>query len=95
MYEIRCLPGAKKYLKKIKEKGLAKASEKALKEISENPYCGHEKTGDLAGVFGLDVFYNKTNEIAYRIYENNGKIVVVILAGSRENFYNQLKRYIR
>jgi len=57
MYEIRCLPGAKKYFKKIKEKGLAKAFEKALKEISENPYCGHEKTGDLAGVFGLDVFY--------------------------------------
>lgn len=34
-------------------------------------------------------------EIAYLIYEEDGKLVVVILAGTRENFYQQLKRYIK
>ena len=44
---------------------------------------------------GHDIFYNKTNyEIAYRIYEEDGKLVVVLLAGTRENFYKELKRYM-
>jgi hypothetical protein len=44
----------------------------------------------------MDVFYQKSNyEIAYRIYEENGHFVVVILAGTRENFYEELKRYVK
>ncbi|WP_148411904.1 type II toxin-antitoxin system RelE/ParE family toxin [Murimonas intestini] len=34
-------------------------------------------------------------EIAYRIYEEDDKVVVVILAGTRENFYEELKRYMK
>lgn len=34
-------------------------------------------------------------EIAYTISEFNGKKVVVLLAGTRENFYDELKRYIK
>ncbi|NMO94527.1 type II toxin-antitoxin system RelE/ParE family toxin [Paenibacillus lemnae] len=43
-------------------------------------------------MYGYDVFYKGSNyEIAYRLEENDeGEIVVVILAGSRENFYEQL-----
>ena len=33
-------------------------------------------------------------EIAYRIYEEDGKIVVLIMAGTRENFYDEQKRYL-
>ena len=96
MYEIRCMPQAEKYFKKIKEKQLKEAYNDALKEISKDPYnAGEKKTGTLAGVYCRDVFYNKTNyEIAYKIYEDNGKLVVIILAGTRENFYNELKRYM-
>lgn len=96
MYELRYLPGAERFFKKLKEKGLKDAFRKALETISQNPYAGESKTGDLAGIYGYDVYYNKTNyEIAYRIYEEKGKLVVVILAGTRENFYQQLKRYIK
>lgn len=57
---------------------------------------GELKKGDLAGIYGYDVFYNKTNyEISYKIYEEDGKIVVVILAGTRENFYEELKKYLK
>ncbi len=65
-------------------------------KISENPYIGEPKRGDLAGIYGLDVKYQGTNyEIAYTISEANGKKVVVLLAGTRENFYEELKRYIK
>lgn len=96
MYELRYLPGAERYFKKIKDKGLKAAFRTALERLAENPYIGQAKTGDLAGVYGFDVYYNKTNyEIAYRIYEEDGKIVVVLLAGTRENFYKELKRYMK
>lgn len=96
MYEIRFTGSAEKFLKKIKEKGLKRALQEALEVISQDPYIGELKIGDLAGVYCYDVYYSKTNyEIAYRIYEEDGRLVIVILAGTRENFYEELKRYMK
>lgn len=65
-------------------------------KLSKNPYIGQPKHGDLSGVYGLDVKYKGINyEIAYTISEVNGKKIIVLLAGTRENFYEQLKRYIK
>lgn len=95
MYDLRYKPPAEKYFKKIKEKGLIAAYQDALMKISDDPHrAGEEKSGDLAGIYCRDVYYNKTNyEIAYKIYEVDYNFVVVILAGTRENFYSELKRY--
>jgi len=50
----------------------------------------------LAGVFGYDIYYNKTNyELAYTVEYVEDKVIVVIMAGTRENFYNELKRYMK
>ncbi len=96
MYEIRFTGAAEKYLMKIKEKGLKKAFQDVLEEICNDPYIGELKTGDLAGVYCYDVYYSKTNyELAYRIYEEDDRMMVVILAGTRENFYDELKRYMK
>jgi len=96
MYELRYKPPAEKYLRKLKEKGLIAVYKETLIKISENPYgAGEAKTGDLAGIYCCDVYYNKTNyEIAYQIFEVDEQLVVVILAGTRENFYQELKRYM-
>lgn len=95
MYELQYTKAVEKYFKKIREKGLSTAYREALNTISADPYAGELKTGDLAGIYCYDVYYNKTNyEIAYRIYESDVKIVV-ILAGTRENFYVELKRYMK
>ena len=65
MYALRYLPGAQRFFKKLKEKGLKEAFRRALHHIAQDPYAGERKTGDLAGLYGYDVYYNKTNyEIA-------------------------------
>lgn len=62
----------------------------------ENPYIGTQKRGDLSGVYGFDFRHRGVNyEIAYVIRESNEPKVVVLLVGTRENFYEQLKRYMR
>jgi len=100
MAELRVLPPAAKFLKKLKDKKLKRLYKQAIDAILENPTIGEEKTGDLKGVRGYDIFYNRINyELAYTIeyVQEEGKeepdIVVVIMAGTRENFYSQLKRY--
>ena len=90
------LPGAARFLKKIKEKPLKSKFQKAIDLICENPYIGEEKTGDLSGIFCYDIFHAKINyELAYTLIEQDGETVVIILAGTRENFYDELKRYIK
>ena len=96
MYELRFLPAAERYFRKIKEKPLKDLFITALHNISANPYCGKAKSGDLAGLYCYDVHYNKTEyRIAYKIYEDKGKLVVVILSGTRENFYKELRNYMK
>ncbi|MBU4449787.1 MAG: type II toxin-antitoxin system RelE/ParE family toxin [Actinobacteria bacterium] len=96
MHKLIILPSAAHYLKKIKEKPLKLAFQKAIDDIIQNPYIGDPKTGDLSGVYCCDFFYNKTNyELAYTVIEENDETVVVILAGTHENFYDELKRYMK
>lgn len=96
MYELLFSSAAERFFKKIKEKPLKEAYKKALIEISKNPYNGDPKRGDLSGIYGFDVRYNGINyEIAYTISEVDGKKVIILLAGTRENFYEELKRYIK
>ncbi|MDO3408397.1 type II toxin-antitoxin system RelE/ParE family toxin [Saccharibacillus sp. CPCC 101409] len=97
MLPVTYLRPAAKYFKKLVEAPLKKAYLEAIIAIRNNPELGEAKTGDLSGIRGYDIFYQGTNyEIAYRVEENEeGELIVVILAGSRENFYEQLKRYMK
>lgn len=100
MAELRILPPAAKYLKKLKDKKLKSLFQEAIKLILDNPEIAEEKTGDLKGIRSYDIYYNRINyELAYTVekVEHYGieELVVVIMAGTRENFYNELKRYLR
>jgi plasmid stabilization system protein ParE len=97
MLPVVYTPRAEKYFKKIKEEGLANTFRDAITRIRQNPNIGEQKTGDLSGIWCLDVYYKKTNyELAYRITRlDSGDIVVVIMAGTRENFYRELKQYLK
>ena len=96
MSKLRYTPGAKKFFKKLKSKGLIDAFNNALDAIESDPYSGELKVGDLSGIFCWDVYYEKVNyEIAYRIIEDNEQLIIIIMAGTRENFYQELKLYIK
>ena len=96
MTEVRFLPPAAKFLKKLEDKKLKTLYQEAIDKIREDHTVGTAKAGDLSGIYGYDIFYNKTNyELAYRVEYVEDKIIVVILAGTRENFYEELKRYIK
>lgn len=96
MYKISYARAAEKYLKKIKDKQLLATFKAAIDKIKKDPYVGTQKTGDLLSIFGYDVKYIGINyELAYHIYEDDGKLVVAILAGTRENFYEELKRLVK
>lgn len=102
MTELRILPPAARYFKKMKDKKLKKLYQEAIDAILADPMIGNEKTGDLRGVRSCDIYYNRTNyELAYTVeyvrQDDSDKtdVVIVILAGTRENFYEELKRYWR
>lgn len=96
MSQVRFLPPAAKYMKKLKDKKLKNLYKKAIDEICMDYTVGEQKTGDLTGVYGYDIYYNKTNyELAYTVEYVGEEIIVVIMAGTRENFYDQLKRYLK
>lgn len=93
--KVIILPAAAKYFKKLADKSLKGKFLNAIERLSDNPYLGKAKTGDLKGIYSYDIYYNKTNyEMAYRININeDGTIIVIIMAGTRENFYKELKRH--
>ena len=82
-----------KYLKKLKDKQLKrKFVDKIYNDIANDPYSGDRKHGDLKEFYAYGFKYNKTNyRIAYTI-NDDGEIVIVVLTGSHEKFYEQLKR---
>ena len=79
MTQVQILPPAAKFLKKLKDKKLKSLYKEAIEMICEDYSIGEEKTGDLA----------------YRVRQLDDLIIIVIMAGTRENFYEELKRYIR
>ena len=96
MLPVRFAPPAAKYIKKLKDKRLKKLYQDAIDKIREDYTVGEMKTGDLTGFYGYDIYYNRINyELAYTIERVNGELVVVVMAGTRENFYDELKRYIK
>lgn len=96
MTEVRFLPPAAKFIKKLRDKKLKNLYQEAIDNIRKDYTVGEVKTGDLSGVYGYDIYYNKTNyELAYTVEYSEDVVVVIIMAGTRENFYDQLKQYMK
>ena len=95
MYKLVLSKASQKFIKKISDIGLKNKIKDGLDRIKEDYTVGDRKTGDLKGFWSLDVYYNKTNyEICYELIEDQGKVIIVVMIGTRENFYKELKRYI-
>ena len=78
----------KKFTKKQKQQ-----LDKQIKIIAQNPAIGSEKKGDLRGVF---VHKFKMNSdlylLSYRIVDEDLELITI---GSHENYYRDLKSYLK
>ncbi len=64
-----------------------------IRNIADNPSIGDEKKGDLKGIF-VHKFKIKTAEylLAYRMV---GEDLELIMIGPHENYYRDLKHYLK
>lgn len=96
MLPVEYLPAAERYFRKLRDVELSNKFRAAITDIRRDPGIGERKTGDLAGIYGYNVYHRRTNyEIAYRLFSTaDGRILVIIMAGTRENFWRAVKSYI-
>ncbi len=97
-------PPFSKFVKKA-HKPLQLAIEDATEEICQNPDIGEAKVGDLAGIWVYKFKFNRQEYlVAYRppssearCKEGNVELLIIDFyqLGSHENFYDELKRYLK
>jgi hypothetical protein len=64
-----------------------------INEITQDPKCGQAKKGDLSDI---RVYKFKENNTLYLLsYRLIGEELQLIMLGTHENFYRELKRYIK
>ena len=81
-------------------KPLQLAIEDAVEEICETPEIGEAKVGDLAGIRVYKFRFNRQEYLmAYRPPAKNAPVEFLIIdfyqVGVHENFYDELKQYLR
>lgn len=89
---------ATKQLKAISksDRKLLQKLDESIQAIRQDPSIGSRKKGDLEGYQSVDIHHLRTNyELCYTLEEDeNGNKVLIVFLGPRENFYNELKRYL-
>jgi mRNA interferase RelE/StbE len=91
MYELVVLNSATRELKKF-DKPVRTKILSALDKIAENPFIGDLLKGDLSTIYS---YHLKVSSVEYRIaYQVREEeiFVVVLQVGTRENFYEELKK---
>lgn len=84
---------SKAFEKKVKKLHIQEkqALDNAVREIIKDPYAGQQKKGELSNTF---VYKYKVNTAQYLLaYEFDPKNRYLLLLGSHENFYKDLKKY--
>lgn len=89
IYQSRSFEKTVKKLSKTEKDSL----DQEIKIIAENPGIGEGKKGDLKGVF-VHKFKLKTTQylLAYRNSDGNLELIMI---GPHENYYRDLKQYLK
>ncbi len=89
IYQSRIFAKKVKKLTKVQKASL----DEEIKIIVRDPEIGTEKKGDLRGIF-IHKFKIQTLQylLSYRFNENE---IELIMLGPHENYYQQLKNYIK
>jgi len=94
LFEIKSIKAVKKDLKKLSQEVLRDIEMVHFKNIRENPFQSEELGYSFRGTRSYHFSHKGTSyRIIYEIFEEDG-LVVVIMIGPREGFYERLKRRI-
>lgn len=92
MFNAQFHPGFKRDVKKL-DYPVQRYLPEVIKQILENPEIGEPLSLDLIGIYSYHFKFNFVDyRIAYKILD--AEIVFFIMAGIRENFYENLKRRV-
>ena len=94
MYEVVILNSAAQQLRNL-DKPVKNQIIAALDQIAENPLIGDWLKGDLAALYS---YHLKVADVEYRIayqIKEQEIMVVVLQIGTRENFYDELKKRLK
>ena len=90
-FRVEITPSDKKLIKKFSLKLREKVVTEAY-EITENLYQHEKLSGPLSKFYSWHFYFKGIEyQIAYRVFNNENRIVIV-LVGTRENFYEKLKK---
>jgi mRNA-degrading endonuclease RelE of RelBE toxin-antitoxin system len=90
--EVLYKPPFRKFVKK-QSRGFQLAIEDEVQAIAEDPAVGEQKKGDLAGIRVHKFnFHRQEYLIAYVV---GNKDIAFYAIGTHENFYRELKRYLK
>ncbi len=64
-----------------------------VRSIMDDPSIGDQKKGDLHGVFVHKFYINKT--LYLLAYRHTDDLLELIMLGSHQNYYKQLKNYLK
>jgi mRNA-degrading endonuclease RelE of RelBE toxin-antitoxin system len=85
-------PAFRKFVKK-QNRAFQLAIEDEVYEVLKTPHAGEQKKGDLAGLRARKFkFHGQEYLMAYTI---QGRDVVFYMIGTHENFYRELKSYLK
>ena len=95
MYQVLIRKSAKKDFKRLPKQLQAKVKQKTFKEIAKNPWLNRGLSGSFKGLKKVVLRYQGVEyRIVYYILKDD-KIALVIMLGTRENFYQKLKRRLK
>jgi mRNA interferase RelE/StbE len=89
IYQSRLFEKKVKKLSKLEKESL----DREIRRIADDPNIGEEKKGDLRGVF-VHKFKLETTQVllAYRKIGGDWELVMI---GPHENYYRDLKQYLK
>lgn len=92
MYTITSLSIVKRDIKRLDEMVKDKIKNEEFVKIEKDPYIGFPLSAEFKGLWSYHFSYLGTQyRIVYEIYPKE-KVVLVIMIGKREKFYEALKR---
>ncbi len=94
MFEIKSIKAVKRDLKKLPNDLLTDLKTIHFKNIRENPFQGHQLGYVFKGLRSYHLTHKgKSYRIVYEVFEEDS-LIVISMIGSRESFYEKLRRRV-